>query len=157
MTLKIMSASNREDALYTLTTNGKTYTVIETAAGAIALGGAVDFADNCIALLEGVEFVDEDTFAEAREAVMNADGATEATIPMGVIASETIRNYLAAIIRTVAGDDTAASIAHGERLATLRRARGMSQDGLARTAGVKLSTLQKLESGKNALIGRAHV
>ena len=39
------------------------------------------------------------------------------------------------------------------RLAALRRAAGLSQNDLANRAGVKIATLQKLESGVNRVMG----
>lgn len=40
------------------------------------------------------------------------------------------------------------------RLASLRRAAGLTQDDLARRSGVKLSTLQKLEQGGDLLAAK---
>lgn len=40
------------------------------------------------------------------------------------------------------------------RLASLRRAAGLTQDDLARKSGVKLSTLQKLEHGGDILAAK---
>lgn len=84
-----------EIAAWTFEGNQQTITVIETAGGAVALDGAIEFDDDIISRvdLDAVDFVGDDAFAEAL-AEATGDGAiTEDAEP----ASESVRSYMEAV------------------------------------------------------------
>lgn len=141
------------DALYALTIADETYTAIETAGDPLAIDGAVDIADNLTGDLTGIDFTDESTFAEAADAILTRDDRLSAPISLSAITSEGVKRYFKAIIATLLDDDAATDAELAENLSALRRRAGFSQSGLAEAAGIKLNTLQHLESGVNRLLG----
>ena len=75
---------------------GLNVTVIETAGGAVALDGAVDFDDGILTGgvidLSGVEFVDDEAFAEALAEAAGEGAISVEAEPMGAAAE-----YLSAV------------------------------------------------------------
>lgn len=144
---------NEESALYDLRIGDDTYRVVETPGYPIALDDTYCFVDEAIPLLDGVQFLDEDAFAEAVADIMEQPSRLSQPISLGAITSIGARNYIKAVIVTELGRQAYDDAVLAENLICLRQLAGKSQSDLADASGVKLSTLQKLESGANRLLG----
>ena len=93
--MKRTNIPGTETAAWTFNGNHLTATAIETAGGAVALDGAVDFDDEIIRAidLDGVDFINDEAFAEAL-ADATGDGAiTEDAEP----SSESVQSYMRAV------------------------------------------------------------
>lgn len=84
-----------ETAAWTFDGNHLTVTAIETAGGVVALDGAVDFDDEIIRSvdLDGIDFVNDDAFAEALSDAIGEGAVTEDAEP----SSESVQNYMRAV------------------------------------------------------------
>lgn len=84
-----------ETAAWTFNGNHLTVTAIETASGAVALDGAVDFDDDIIRAidLDGIDFINGEEFAEALADATGEGAVTEDAEP----SSESVQSYMRAV------------------------------------------------------------
>lgn len=92
---------NQEPALYDISIDDTNLKIVETCGAPIALDGAFDFSDDCVAKLDGIDFVDEHDFSKCVAQITNMDDHVTETVDLDAIASDGIRSYIRAAIMTL--------------------------------------------------------